>query len=215
MFNELKMFTSVTLLEPSSFINCTNLKELDCRNITGYTGNSTLIRMFDHCSSLYRIVLSQWRVFGAAATVNGDRNWIGNCPMLTRLILPSVTSYHAISNGNTSGVTMVDLGPNYRTTQNASSCNYSFSSNKTVIIRAATPPTLGTSVTIAVKKLYVPAESVDLYKAAARWSARASVTYAIGGEEWIAEFGSADPYANLTEQEYADTYGWLAEQEQG
>ena len=197
------------------FSYCVNLKELDCRNILDRSVSTTLICMFDHCSALQRIILSKWRTFGSASTTNGDRNWIGNCPMLTKLILPSIVNYHAISDGNTSGFKMIDLGPNYANTANASSCNYSFNSNMTAIIRAATPPTLGTSVTIAVKKLYVPAESVDLYKAAARWSARASVTYAIGGAEWIAEFGSADEYANLTEQEYADTYGWLAEQEQG
>ena len=212
-FNELQMFTAVTLLAPGSFTNCAALMELDCRNITGYTGSSTLIQMFNGCTSLYRLILSKWSTFGAAGNVNASRDWLGNCTSLTRLILPSVVSFHAISNGNTSGVTMVDLGPNYTTTNNASSSGYNFNSTKTVIVRAETPPSLGTSVTIAVRKLYVPADSVDLYKAAERWSARASVTYAIGGAEWIAEFGSSDEYANLTEQEYVDTYGWLEEQE--
>lgn len=168
--------------------------------------------MFDHCSSLYRLVLSKWRVFGAASTTNTDRNWIGNNPLLTRLILPSVTAYNAISNATTN-LTMIDLGPNHSSSTNASSVNRSYPSTAIMVARATTPVSLGTSVTVGVKKLFVPAESVDLYKEAARWSARASVTYAIGGAEWIAEFGSADEYANLTEQEYADTYGWLAEQE--
>lgn len=170
--------------------------------------------MFDGCSSLHRLILSKWRVFGAASAVNSERDWVGGCTNLKKLILPSATTIHGIRNA-AFGVTMVDIGSNYTTSNNASSTNHAFTSSIVDIVRAATPPSLGTSVTIASKRLYVPAESVDSYKAAARWSARASVTYAIGGAEWIAEFGSADEYANLTAQEYADTYGWLAEQEQG
>ena len=47
---------------------------------------------------------------------------------------------------------------------------------------------------------------VDAYKADATWSAASAYIFAIGGEEWVEQFGSSSPYANLTEQEYQDNY---------
>ena len=46
-------------------------------------------------------------------------------------------------------------------------------------------------------KMFVPSSSLGAYREAANWSAFADRIFAIGGEEWQAEFGSADEYADV------------------
>lgn len=99
---------------------------------------------------------------------------------------------------------MVDLGPNLSTLKHSG--GRGFTTSCIFVVRATTPATFNSLTTIAVSKLFVPAGSVDTYKAASVWSKVASKTYAIGGSEWVAQFGSSDEYANLSEEEYAKNY---------
>lgn len=56
------------------------------------------------------------------------------------------------------------------------------------------------------KRIYVPSSVLEEYKANSIWSTWSSKIFAIGGAEWITQFGSSDEYADLTEQEYQDNY---------
>lgn len=146
---------------------------------------------------------------------NDNRGFFNYCSSLKRLVLPSIVYYNGITDydkADLAPLTMVDLGAGL--TYSNGNGGRGFTTDCVFVVRAKTPATFNSLTTIAINKLFVPADSVDTYKSASVWSKVASKTYAIGGIEWIAEFGSADEYANLTEQEYADTYGWLAEQEQ-
>ena len=132
---------------------------------------------------------------------------LGGCTSLKKLILPKVTYLCGL--GKTD-FDIIDIGKNLISMPDYGS---RFNINTTGIIRNA--PVTVERDTVKVRVLYVPSEYVEEYKIASKWSVVAAKTYAIGGAEWTAEFGSADEYADLTEQEYADTYGWLAELEQG
>lgn len=74
------------------------------------------------------------------------------------------------------------------------------SSNAVIVCRATTVPTLGCALG-TLKAIYVPSSAVDDYKAATNWTTKSSIIYAIGGSEWVTEFGSSDEYADLTSQE--------------
>lgn len=57
------------------------------------------------------------------------------------------------------------------------------------------------------KKVYVPANLLETYKADSNWSTYyLNKLFSIGGSEWVTQFGSANEYADLTQQEYQDNY---------
>ena len=78
-----------------------------------------------------------------------------------------------------SGLAQIDL-PSTTTTIESNAFQYC-SYMKTIIVRATTPPTLGSNALAGVTPtvIYVPAESVDTYKAASGWSSHASKIQAI------------------------------------
>lgn len=72
----------------------------------------------------------------------------------------------------------------------------------TYIIRSTTPPDkYNTGTFPKLHRVYVPSESVSVYKSHSKWSSMSSYIYAIGGTEWAAQFGSADEWADY------DMYG--------
>ena len=74
----------------------------------------------------------------------------------------------------------------------------------TYIFRSTTPPGRYNNQTNALSfiyRIYVPSDSVSAYKSDSKWSSMSSYIYAIGGTEWIAQFGSADEWADY------DKYG--------
>lgn len=203
------MFSSVTSIINLSFNGCSKLKEIDCRHIISLNYSSNT---FGNCTNLYKIILSSCKTIGFVGNVNNQRAIFYNCNNLTRLVMPTLEKFYAIGqyNGTETKLSMVDIGNKL---SNIEGGNKRLSSTtSTVVIRAKSPTSSINS--FLFRRLYVPSDAVEVYKNDSVWSSFASKTYAIGGAEWIAEFGSADEYANLTEQEYADTYGWLAEQEQ-
>lgn len=66
-----------------------------------------------------------------------------------------------------------------------------FATGAVLVCRATTPPTLGSGNTSA-SKIYVPAESVAAYKAAARWSGESSKIRQIEGT-WYETHRSLEP----------------------
>lgn len=215
-FNEGKFFTSATTLSANSFNGCSNLLEVDLRHVTsGITGTNAI---FQNCDSLYKVVLTNITTIGYNGAINMSRSNFVYCSSLRRMVLPSLVNYRMLSQASGApSLSMVDIGPG-QTTLGYNSTSYTyrvygFAATTQLIVRAITPPALGHNNNISgLTKIYVPSNSVEDYKAATNWNSRASYIFAIGGAEWVAEFGSSDPYANLTAQEYADTYGWLEEQ---
>ncbi len=103
---------------------------------------------------------------------------------------------------NGSTIELIDMGENMTSITGYLLTNISAANmaNINVICRATTPPTMANTISNysnrIPKAVYVPASSVNTYKTASKWDGCASVIYAIGGAEWIAEFGSADEYAD-------------------
>ncbi len=129
---------------------------------------------------------------------------------LSRIILPNITTIGSsfVWDGSSAGLKMIDIGPRCTSIGKNSFYPDGAVRNTVLVMRAITPPTYGDSSGYysSPKIVFVPSGSLDAYKSAMNWSRYASKTYAIGGEEWIEQFGSSDEYANLTEQEYQDNY---------
>lgn len=177
------------------------------RKWTFIGGSANQIFYNDH--NLVKLNCASAESFGCNMSYNANRSWMGGCTMFKRLILPSITSFNTPGYGPTYEI--IDLGVNLSSIGgNYTDCYKSAS----LIIRATNPEFSTNAVPSSISKIFVPAISLEEYKASSKWSSVISKIYAIGSEEWVAKFGSADEYADLTEQEYADTYGWLAEQEQ-
>ena len=143
--------------------------------------------------------------FGIASNTNESRAMFRGCSSLKRLIFPKITQRGAFETLTNSGFnpSMYDWGP-YITSFVSNDDRAIFGESCIVIIRATTPPSI--PKTPSCLKLFVPAEVIDAYNSATYWSGVASKTYTIGGEEWVEQFGSANEYANLTEEEYQDNY---------
>ena len=133
---------------------------------------------FDSCSSLTSINLP-------SVTSIGDYAFSG-CSSLTSINLPSIVSlgnqYGGNCFGSCSNLTTADLGTHVTIIAQMSFNIYN-SNLTSFTCRATTPPTLGSSVfgwsTPANLVIYVPAESVDAYKAASGWSEFADKIQAI------------------------------------
>ena len=151
-----------------------HLTYIDAPNVTSI-GDMT----FNGCSSLTSVNLPDVTSIGG--------NAFNGCSSLTSVNLPSIVSlgdqYVGNTFGNCSKLTTVDLGPNVTSIATNTFSIYS-SSLTSFTCRATTPPTLGSNVfgwsgAPANLVIYVPAESVDAYKAASGWSEFADKIQAI------------------------------------
>lgn len=208
-FNDLPLLTRFTTIANNTFYGCSNLKEVDCRNITS---SGTLSNVFRGCTSLYKLVTPNWAgTLSVTGNTNDSRGMFKGCSSLKRFIWPKLVTLANPDSGGT-GVfspTMCDFGPSLSSF--TGNCPR-FKSTTILIMRNETPPTFGTITSITAAKIYVPEESVDTYKEASVWSTKASIIYPIGGEEWVADYGSSDQYANLTQEEQEINYPIVEEE---
>ena len=103
-----------------------------------------------------------------------------NCSNLSNVVVPnSVTTIGSSAFGGCNRLSKIDIGTGI--TSIGGQCFY-HNYPLTMIIRATTPPSLGsnnTSLGNASSTIYVPDESVAAYKAASDWSAYAAKIYPI------------------------------------
>ena len=110
---------------------------------------------------------------------------------LTKYFFPSYeTGENWPFRGVSSNVMFFDYGINTR------HIRLDYVGGATVVCRAVNPPSVSGAGGSTYKKVFVPLDSVDSYKAHSNWSSGSSVIYAIGGSEWVADYGSADEYAD-------------------
>ena len=135
-------------------------------SIGGYT--------FEGCESLTSITIPD------SITSIGEAAFVA-CFSLTSIRIPdSVTSIGEAAFGVCSGLTNVTIGSGV--TSIGDDAFTQCRKLTSVTVEAATPPTLGSEVFFrngSGRKIYVPAASVEAYKAAANWSAYASYIEAI------------------------------------
>ena len=161
---------SVTNMETSIFYYCTSLTSVtfgnSITNINAYD--------FQGCSSLTEVTIpnSVTSIGGYAFTA---------CESLTSITIPnSVTSIGNNAFVNCTSLVNIEIPDNVNTINNNV---FKYCSNlSNIIVKATTPPTLGTEVfnnNASGRKIYVPSASVDTYKAAVNWSTYAADIEAI------------------------------------
>lgn len=180
-FPELMYFTKVLEVN-SEFYNCTNLSYIKCENITKV--NSYL---FSGCSMLYCLHLPK-------CTGSFHGNNVTYCTSLKAIIFGSIqtTSYPIHQSVNAE---LLDVGSMIT---NLGQVVY-FGELANLVCRATIPPS--TTNLSKVQRIFIPSEYINAYKSATIWSDSSTKIFAIGGAEWISEFGSADEYADY------DKYG--------
>lgn len=179
------LFTKVT--QSPNFEGCTKLQQWDGTNIVkrnGHIGGYGLHSITSHN-------IAGVAYFPNLTTLSGIDQ---GCKYLTKWFLPKYQSsgnwpFRSIAYG-----AFMDYGPQTTVIRN----QYVY--NATLVIRSTTPPSAGVESN-GIVALYVPASAVETYKTNSTYSRFANVTYAIGGAEWTAAFGSSDEYADY------DLYG--------
>ena len=151
---------SVTSIGVGAFIYCSGLTSIDIPDNVTSIGDGA----FSDCYALTSVAI------GSGLVSIGEQAFY-NCRNLTSIIIPdSVTSIESYAFNYCSGLTTVTIGSGV-TSIGKYAFNYC-SGLTTITINATTPPSLGSSYVFPsnVKNIYVPADSVDDYKAASGWS---------------------------------------------
>ena len=173
-FNNCISLTSVTIgsgvttIGESAFKNCSSLSSVIIPNSVTSIGNY----VFYNCSGI------------TSCTIGSSVIRIGHmvfykCTSLTSVTIPnSVTSIGNSAFSYCKSLSSVIISNSV--TNIYSDAFYDCSSLSSVIVNAETPPTIGTAVFNGSNcPIYVPAASVDAYKAASGWSDYASRIYPI------------------------------------
>jgi len=194
--------SGVTSIGNSAFANCSSLTSIvvdsgntvydsrdNCNAIINTSTNELIVgckntvipntvtsignRAFDGCSGLRSLTIP-------SSVTSIGQNVFYNCSGLRSLTIPSsVTSIGNWAFYYCSGLTSVTIGSGVTSIGNDA---FNLCRGLTsVTIEATTPPTLGTSAFDSTNncQIYVPAASVDAYKAATNWSSYASRIQAI------------------------------------
>ena len=149
---------SVTSIGKDTFYNCTSIANVTIGSGVTNIGNGA----FNSCSGLTSITIPD------SVTSIGDSSFY-DCRSITSVTIPnSVTTIGNMAFENCSGLTSVTIPTNV--TSIGIEAFYGCSSLSSVAINAVTPPELGSdSFYGSTCPIYVPAESVETYKAASGW----------------------------------------------
>lgn len=147
---------------------------------TNIRANSWAMSLFNGQSSLISLECPPIN-WGSSTYVNG---WFRNCGNLRHLVLPKTQQYMNYC-FSYCGAEELDFSEN---TQKITDFPRGNSNLKVVVCRATTPPEMSSSQANAwpttLEHIYVPAESIDLYKAATVWSTKADLITSIEGSDY-------------------------------
>jgi len=163
------MLEGVTNIKNAAFVYCDFLTSVEIPNSVTNIGVSA----FRSCNSLMSIEIPN-------SVTNIGVSAFSSCRSLANVKMSnSVTNIGNSAFGSCSALTSIEI-PN-SVTSIGSNAFLGCSSLTSVTVLATTPPTLGAAVfpSSSDLKIYVPAESVEAYKAATNWSDYASKIYAI------------------------------------
>ena len=160
---------TVTAINDGAFSYCTGLTSVVIPNSVITVGQF----VFYGCSNLTSITIGT-SVTSISASAFQD------CSKVTSLVFPnSVTDIGNQCCRGMDNLETVDIGTGITTIQNMAF--YRCNKVQYYIVRAATPPTLGSSSLAGDSgyAIYVPDASVNTYKAASGWSSYASIIFPI------------------------------------
>lgn len=237
-FNELGRFTGLIYMAENAFYETTNLIEIELPiSLTNLRSSSSS----DQCNCFYKsgiveIDLKNVVTVGAgsfyacpnllrikAKKVQNIRSELcRNAPKISRIILPSLRddrTYYISANlaYGANRLSLVDIGPNLKTIgiyiRYKNNPEYGGSwTNTTVVIRSKNF-TINRLTFQGCYRTYCTEEMLSYLTNSSNNGHTYNATYVIGGEQWIAQFGSSDPYANLTQEEYDYYYKDMVEGE--
>ena len=179
----------VTSIGNYAFFDCKSLTSVTIPNSVTSIGDSA----FQNCSGLTSITIPN-----SVTSIGGSA--FRNCRILTSITIPnSVTSIGANAFRQCSGLTSVTIGNGVTIIEN--SVFRDCSGLTGVTVNATTPPTLRNANAFYSTNdcpIYVPAASVDAYKAASGWTDYASRIQAIPepSPQWVT-FNSGDDISGL------------------
>ena len=152
---------SITTIGYNAFYNCSSLTSVNIPDSVTTIGAST----FASCSSLTSLTIG-----GSVTTI--ERSAFNGCSSLTSITIPeSVTTIREYAFSNCSSLTSVTIPDSV--TRIYSSAFAGCSSLTSVYCKAVTPPAGGSNMfgdNASGRKIYVPMQSVEVYKSASYWS---------------------------------------------
>lgn len=162
---------SMSVVKPSVFYNgCLSLTSVTIEEGVDTIGASA----FRGCSNIEDFT------FPSTLETISDNAFYGCSSVGELIFLNGLKTIGASACRDCSKVTTIDLPSSVESVGN--SCFQSCSKLASLIVRATTPPTCGTSILYGALnsgKIYVPSASVDAYKAASGWSSYANRILAI------------------------------------
>ena len=164
---------SLTSIGQNAFYGCSSLASIDIPDSVTSIGTSA----FQNCSSLVSIDLPD-------SVTSIKNNTFQNCTGLESIDLPdSLTSIDQYAFSGCPKLVSIDIPDSVTSIGTSAFANCSKLTS--ITCRATIPPTIQANTLTSVPSrasIYVPAESVEAYKAAANWSARADYIKAIPSE---------------------------------
>lgn len=166
---DLHFFTSVTSLANNAFLRCYSLRIIDLPNNIVSIGTYTFYTLL----SFERIIS-----LGGISTLP-DQTFAG-MQYSTSITIPEgitkINNYVFSQSGQSDAQNKLSFVDLPSTVTSIGNNTFLYRHIKTWIVRAVTPPTLGTQTFRygSIGSIYVPDESVETYKAATNWSAWAS-----------------------------------------
>lgn len=170
-------YRSITYMIGNFLTGCTSITSVDLSVFKNV--NSIGASFLYNCSSLLSVDLS---VFKNITSISGY--FLSGCRALTSVDLSAFVNVTSIGYNvlnNCTSIISVDLSALVNITSIGSTFLYNCSALKTFYIGTVVPPTIASSIFSysAIQNIYVPAQSVNAYKTATKWSNFANIISAI------------------------------------
>lgn len=226
-FNEFAYFTGVTSLARLAFQATTNLEEIEFPTSLVTLGAYSNDVVFSNCKFIsidMKNVSATYNGLNACTSLvyvnakNLKTAHIGfqGCSSIKRIVLPNLATRN--TNGYNGGsmlrqctaLELADIGSGV-----TYFADYAIGQDTqcTAVLRSKNF-TISKNAFYNIKRIYCTSEMYD-YLHNSSYNNSSGRVYVIGGTEWVADFGSSDVWADLTQEEYDYYYKDIVEQGSG